>query len=196
MDKPDLLRRLFEESYLGKDLFKKFYGIPPVFNFDECFLEKEEIIPTKETLDSFYSKFGELAVYSEKLRNQAMYLLEKNGFREYFDENGLVFQEDINKPGRVQLGKPNPTVLIEMIETLGWEVDNVAYVGDTIADLLLVKNARLQGLSNILFFGVLCSSQSLNNLLSQFMRQEADAIMTDVNDIPYLYASLRGETSK
>jgi phosphoglycolate phosphatase-like HAD superfamily hydrolase len=69
-------------------------------------------------------------------------------------------------------------------------------VGDTIADLLLVKNARLQGLSNILFFGVLCSSQSLNNLLSQFMRQEADAIMTDVNDIPYLYASLRGETSK
>jgi phosphoglycolate phosphatase-like HAD superfamily hydrolase len=159
-------------------------------------LEKEEIIPTKETLDSFYSKFGELAVYSEKPRNQAIYLMEKNGFREYFDGNGQVFQEDINKSGNVQLGKPNPTVLIEMIETLGWEVDNVAYVGDTIADLLLVKNARLQGLSNILFFGVLYSSQSLNNLLSQFMSREADAIMTDVNDIPYLYASLRGETSK
>ncbi|MGD8544324.1 MAG: HAD hydrolase-like protein [Candidatus Bathyarchaeota archaeon] len=196
MDKPDLLRRLFEESYLGKELFKKFYGIPPVFNFDECFLEKEEIIPTKETLNSFYSKFGELAVYSEKPRNQAMYLLGKNGFREYFDGNGLVFQEDINKSGSVQLGKPNPTGLIEMIEKLSWEASNVAYVGDTIADLLLVKNARLQGLSNILFFGVLCSSQSLNNLLSQFMRQEADAIMTDVNDVPYLYASLRGETSK
>ena len=195
MDKPDLLRRLFEESYLGKELFKKFYGIPPVFNFDECFLEKEEIIPTKETLDSFYSKFGELAVYSEKPRDQAMYLLEKNGFREYFDGNGLVFQEDINKSGSAQLGKPNPTVLIEMIEMLGWEASNVAYVGDTIADLLLVKNARLQGLSNILFFGVLYSSQSLNNLLSQFMRQKADAIMTDVNDVPYLYASLRGETS-
>jgi phosphoglycolate phosphatase-like HAD superfamily hydrolase len=122
--------------------------------------------------------------------------MEKNGVKEYFDGNGLIFQEDINKSGRTQLGKPNPTVLIEMIEKLAWEADNIAYVGDTIADALLVKNARLQGVSNILFFGVICSAQSLNNLLSQFMRQDADVIMTDVNDIPYLYASLRGETLK
>ena len=196
VEKTDLLRRLFEESYLGRELFKKFYGIPPVFNFDECFLEKEKFFPTRETLLTLYSKFGELAVYSEKPRNQAMYLLEKNGFKKYFDRNGLIFQEDINKSGRVQLGKPNPTVLIEMIGKLAWKVGNIVYVGDTIADALLVKSARLQGLSNILFFGVLCSSQSLNNLLSQFMRQDADAIMTDVNDIPYLYASLRGETPK
>jgi len=196
VEKTDLLRHLFEESYLGRELFKKFYDNSPVFNFEECFLEKEEIIPTKKTLHTLYSKFGELAVYSEKPRNQAMYLLEKNGFKEYFDRNGLIFQEDINKSGRVQLGKPNPTVLIEMIGKLAWEASKIVYVGDTIADALLVKNARLQGLSNMLFFGVLCSSQSLNNLLSKFMRQDADAIITDVNDIPYLYASLRGETPK
>jgi phosphoglycolate phosphatase-like HAD superfamily hydrolase len=196
VEKPDLLRRLFEESYLGRELFKKFYGIPPVFNFDECFLEKEEFISTKETLHTLRLKFGELAVYSEKPRNQAMYLLEKTSFKEYFDGNGLIFQEDINKSGRAQLGKPNPTVLIEMIEKLAWEASNIAYVGDTIADALLVKSARLQGLSNILFFGVLCSSQNRDDLLSQFMRQDADAIMTDVNDVPYLYASLRGETPK
>jgi len=196
VEKTDLLRRLFEESYLGRELFKKFYGIPPVFNFDECFLEKEKFFPTKETLLTLYSKFGELAVYSEKPRNQAMYLLEKNGFKKYFNGNGLIFQEDINKSGRTQLGKPNPIVLIEMIKKLAWKASNIAYVGDTIADALLVKNARSQGVSNILFFGVLCSSQSLNNLRSQFMRQDADAIITDVNDIPYLYASLRGETPK
>jgi len=194
--KPDLLRRLFEESYLGKELFKKFYSIQPVFNFDECFLEKEKFFPTRETLHALYSKFGELAVYSEKPRSQAMYLLEKSGFKEYFDGNGLIFQEDINKSGRVQLGKPNPTVLIETVEKLGWKTGNIVYVGDTVADALLIKNARLQGLSNMLFFGVLCSSQNRDRLLSQFMGQDADAIMTDVNDIPYLYASLRGETSE
>lgn len=192
----DLLRRLFEESYLGRELFKKLYGIPPVFNFDECFLEKEEFIPTKQTFHTLYSKFGEFAVYSEKPRNQAMYLLEKNGFKKYFDGNGLIFQEDINKSGRAQLGKPNPTVLIEMIGKLAWEAGNIAYVGDTVADALLVKSARLQGVSNILFFGVLCSAQNRNNLLSQFMKQDADVIMTDVNDIPYLYASLQGENLK
>ncbi len=125
-----------------------------------------------------------------------MYLLEKNGLKEYFDGNRLIFYEDLNKSGKVQLGKPNPTVLIEMIEKLAWEAGNIAYVGDTIADVLLVKSARLQGLSDILFFGVLSSSQNRDNLLSQFMRRDADAIMTDVNDVPYLYASLRGETSK
>jgi phosphoglycolate phosphatase-like HAD superfamily hydrolase len=196
VEKPDLLRRLFEESYLGRDLFKKFYGISPVFNFDECFLEREKFFLTRETLHVLYSKFGELAVYSEKPRNQAMYLLEKSGFKEFFDGNGLIFQEDINKSGSVRLGKPNPTVLIETIEKLGWKAGNIVYVGDTVADALLVKNARLQGLSNMLFFGVLCSSQDRDRLLSQFMRQNADAIMTDVNDIPYLYASLRGETLK
>ncbi len=122
-----------------------------------------------------------------------MYLLEKNGYRQYFDENELVFYEDLIKSASEQLGKPNPTVLIEMVEKIAGDVSKVAYVGDTVADALLVKDARLQGLSNLLFLGVLCSSQYPDELLSQFMRYDADAIMTDVNDIPYLYASLGGE---
>jgi HAD superfamily hydrolase (TIGR01549 family) len=188
VEKPDLLKRLFEESYLGREMFKRFYDISPVFNFNECFLDKEEFIPTRETLHTLYSKFGKLAVYSEKLREQAMYLVKKNGFTQYFDENGLIFYEDLSE----QLGKPNPTVLIKMVEKIA-DNDKVAYVGDTVADALLVKGARLKGLSNLLFLGVLCSSQYPDELLSQFMSYNADAVMTDINDIPYMYASLRGE---
>jgi len=193
VEKPDLLKRLFEESYLGIELFKRFYDVSPVFNFSECFLDKEKFIPTRETLHTLHCRFGKLAVYSEKSRTQAMYLVEKNSFGQYFDENGLIFCEDIIKPGSEQLGKPNPTVLIEMVEKIVGNVNKVAYVGDTVADALLVKGARLQGLSNLLFLGVLCSSQYPDELLSQFMRYDADAVMTDVNDIPYLYASLGGE---
>jgi len=194
VEKPDLLKRLFEESYLGGELFKKFYGISPVFNFNECFLDKEDFIPTRETLHTLSSRFGKFAVYSEKPRNQAAYLLEKNGFSGYFDENGFIFYEDLVKSTREQFGKPNPTVLIEMVEKIAGDVGKVAYVGDTVADALLVKGARSRGLSNLLFFGVLCSSQYPNDLLSQFMMYDADAVMTDVNNIPYLYASLGGET--
>ena len=188
VEKPDLLKRLFEESYLGGEMFKRFYDISPVFNFNECFLDKEEFIPTRETLHTLHSKFGKLAVYSEKLREQAMYLVEKNGFTQYFDENRLVFYENLSE----QLGKPNPTVLIKMVKKIA-DDNKVAYVGDTIADALLVKGARLKGLSNLLFLGVLCSSQYPDELLSQFMSYDADAVMTDINDIPYMYASLRGE---
>lgn len=193
VEKLDLLKRLFEESYLGGEVFKRFYGISPVFNFNECFLDREEFIPTRETLHKLNSRFGKLAVYSEKPRGQAIYLLEKNGFREYFDENGLIFYEDLMRPASEQLGKPNPTVLIEMVKKIAGDVCKVAYVGDTVADALLVKGARLQGVSNLLFLGVLCSSQHPDGLLVHFMRCEADAVMTDVNDIPYLYANLGGE---
>lgn len=188
--KPDLLRRLFEESYLGGELFKKFYCISPVFNFNECLLEREEFIPTRDTFHTLHSKFGKLAVYSEKPRDQAIYLLEKNNLREYFDDNELVFYEDLIKSESIQLGKPDPTILIERF----LEFDNIAYVGDSIADALLVRSARSQGLHNISFLGVLSSSRYPDELLSQFMEQEADAIMTDANDIPFMHASLRGGT--
>jgi len=193
VEKPDLLKRLFEESYLGGVLFERFYGISPFFNFDECFLDREEFIPTRETLHTLHSRFGRLAVYSEKPRDQAMFLLEKNGSIGYFDEDGLVFYEDLVKSSGEQLGKPNPTVLIQMVEKIAGDFGKVAYVGDTIADALLVRGARLKGLSNLLFLGVLCSSHHPDGLLSQFMRYDADAVMTDVNDIPYLYAKLGGE---
>jgi len=191
-EKPDLVKRLFEESYLGGGLFQRFYGISPIFDFNECLLDKEEFVPTIETLRKLHSRFGKLAVYSEKSRRQAMYLLEKNGLTQYFDENELIFLEDLIKSENEQLGKPNPKVLVEMVEKSAGDVDKVAYIGDTIADALLVKNARLKGLDNLLFLGVLCSSKYPDRLLSQFMNYQADATMTDVNDIPYLYASLGG----
>jgi len=201
LKRPDLLKRLFEESYLGAELFSKFYGVSSIFNFDECFLEKENFIPTKKTLDVLRLRFGKLAIYSEKPRDQGLYLLEKNNFKEYFDKNGCIFQEDLLESEEIpcgagesiQLGKPNPTFFIEMVEKLAGKARKVAYVGDDIADALLVENARLQGLPNTLFFGVLCSSEYPTQLFSQFIEHGADAVMTDVNDIPHLYASLGGK---
>lgn len=196
LEKPDLLKRLFEESYLGKELFNKFYGIPSIFKFDESFLEKEAFIPTKETLDVLRLRFGKFVIYSEKPRAQGMYLLEKNDFKEYFDEKASIFFEDpieseLDVEG-VRLGKPNPTLFIELINKLVRKGGEAAYVGDGVADALLVKNARLEGLSNLLFLGVLCSSQCPNKLLSQFIKYKADVIMTDVNDIPQIFTSLGG----
>jgi phosphoglycolate phosphatase-like HAD superfamily hydrolase len=198
LEEPDLLKRLFEESYLGEEIFSKFYGVPSIFKFDESFLEKEIFIPTRKTLDRLSLRFGKFGIYSEKPRDQGAYLLENN-FKEYFDENGSVFQEDLfeseKAPRRgdgesVQLGKPNPTFFIKLVEKLAGKANGVAYVGDSVADALLVENARFQGLSNMLFLGVLCSSQNPDELFSQYLKHEADAIMTDVNDIPYLYTSL------
>ncbi len=197
LKKLDLLKRLFEETYLGKNLFKRFYGFPSVFMFNESFLEKETIIPTKETLEVLRLKFGKFAIYSERPRIQGIYVLEKNDYKGYFDEKVLFFQENLVESDlageSVRLGKPNPTPFIELIKTFVGRADTVAYVGDGVADILLVKNARLDGLSNLVFLGVLSSSECPNQLLSQYIKHETDAILTDVNDIPYLLTSLGGK---
>jgi len=194
LEKPDLLKRLFEETYLGKELFTKFYGVPSFFKFDESFLGKEKFIPTKETMDMLRRQFGKFGIYSGRARTQGMYILEKYDYMGYFDEKRSVFLGDLLKSEveMEKLGKPDPTLFIELIEKLVDKGTGVAYVGDGIADALLVENARSEGLENLLFLGVMSSSEDSNKLFTEYGKHGADVIMTEVNDIPYIFTSLGG----
>jgi phosphoglycolate phosphatase-like HAD superfamily hydrolase len=194
LEKPDLLKRLFEETYLGKELFTKIYGVPSFFKFDESFLDKETFIPTKETMNLLRRQFGKLGIYSGRPRTQGMYILEKYDYSGYFDEKGFVFLGDLLKSEveMEKLGKPDPTLFIELIEKLVDRGVGVAYVGDGIADALLVENARSEGLVNLSFLGVMSSSEDSNKLFTEYGKHGADVIMNEVNDIPYILTSLGG----
>lgn len=193
LDKPDLLKRLFEEIYLGKSLFTRFYGMPSIFNLKESYIEKEDLIPSKETIDWLHLKFGKMSIYSERVKAQGIYLLQKNNIVDYFDIDNSFFIEEINNPSNDNrevgsFGKPNPTRFIDLIGQLIEKHNTIVYVGDTIADALLIKKAKLRGLCNILFIGLLCSSSNPDNLVSEFIKNEADAIITDLNDLHYLFS--------
>ena len=194
LEKPDLLKRLFEETYLGRELFNKIYGVSSFFNFDESFLDKEAFIPTKETFNVLLQQFGKFGIYSGRPRIQGMYILEKYNYTGYFDEKGSVFLGDLLKSEveMEKLGKPDPTLFIELIEKFSSKATGVAYVGDGIADALLVENARSEGLENLSFLGVLSSSEDSNKLFTEYAKHGADAVITDVNDIPYILTSLGG----
>jgi phosphoglycolate phosphatase-like HAD superfamily hydrolase len=190
-EKPDLLKRLFEEAYLGRHFFEEFYGLPSIFKFKESLYKKETIIPKKGTLEMLNQKFGKFSIYSEKPRNQGIYLLTKSGVKRYFDENTSVFLDDLINPEMVHkgenLGKPNPTVFIQLLRKLVGEKDCVAYVGDSIADVLLIRKSRRVSQYNILFLGVLSSAEYPKELLLNYIKHEADVVMKDVNDMPSLF---------
>jgi phosphoglycolate phosphatase-like HAD superfamily hydrolase len=194
LEKPDLLKRLFEETYLGKELFTKIYDADSLFRFGSSLMDIEEFIPTKETLDMLRRKIGKFGIYSGRPRPQGVYILEKYGYTGYFDEKESVFLGDMLKSeGEMEkLGKPDPTLFIVLIEKTVEKGTGVAYVGDGIADAIMVEEAKKKGLERLSFLGVVSSSEDSNTLFTEYCKHGADAVVTDVNDIPYLFTSLGG----
>jgi phosphoglycolate phosphatase-like HAD superfamily hydrolase len=201
LEKPDLLKRLFEEIYLGKKLFSAFYNTASIFHFSESLFEKEKIIPERKTLDRLFQRFKALPIYSEKPRAQGIHLLKVNNLLSYFQGSSSVFNEDIAESERnrggtgepTSLGKPNPTLFIEFVDQLASRTEGVAYIGDTVADSLMIQNARSQGLSNIMFIGVLSSAYHPQALFSQFIEYGADIIIKDVNNLTQVFPDLGGD---
>ena len=193
LEKPDLLKRLFEEIYLGKEMFTKIYGEPSFFKFDSSFMDLEEFIPTKQTLDKLKQQFGKFGIYSGRPRPQGLYVLEKYGYMGYFEESESVFLGDLLKSEEEmkKLGKPDPTLFIELLQKSVEKGTKVVYVGDGIADAVLIEKAKAKGVEGLLFLGVVSSSEDSNKLFTEYSKHGADAVLTDVNDIPYLFTSLR-----
>ena len=194
LENPDLLKRLFEEFYLGKELFKKVYNQIPFFNFDTSLMDIEEFIPTRKTLNILRKQFGKFGIYSGRPRPQGMYILEKFGFTEYFDEKESVFLGDLLKSETEmeKLGKPDPILFVKLMEKTVEKGTGVIYVGDGIADAILVEKAKTKGIENLFFLGVLSSSDDSNKLFIEYSKHGADFIVTDANDIPYLFKKLKG----
>jgi phosphoglycolate phosphatase-like HAD superfamily hydrolase len=194
LEKPDLLKRLFEEIYLGKELFTKIYGAPAFFKFDENFIDKEVFIPTKKTMDMLRRQVGTFGIYSGRPRPQGLYILEKYDYVEYFDEQESVFLGDLLKSEEEmeKLGKPDPTLFLNLVEKTVGNETGVAYVGDGIADALMIEKAKAEGLDNLLFVGVVSSSEDSNKLFTEYSKHGVDAVVTDVNDIPCMLKSLEG----
>lgn len=194
LEKPDLLKRLFEEIYLGKELYKKVYGKSAFFNFDRSFIDIEEFIPTRDTLNLLREKFGRFGIYSGRPKSQGMYILEKYDYTEYFDKDESIFLGNMLKSETEmeKFGKPNPTLFIELIKKTLDDETGIVYIGDGIADAILIEKTKMQGIRNLYFFGVSSSSEDLSKLLKEYHKHGADAVVTDVNDIPYLFKSLQG----
>ena len=63
----------------------------------------------------------------------------------------------------------------------------MAYIGDTISDALMIKNAKDLGKKNLIFIGTLSSSASKSELNERYMKLGAEAIVKDVNSIVTIF---------
>ena len=185
----DLLRRLFDEIYLGKVLYTKFTGKTPFFGFAEGLIDREERIPSMDTMERLKFMFGLFAMYSERPRNEGLYILQKHDLLDYFDRRATFFSEDIMRICKsdnpsVIWGKPNARAFVTLLDTFCEESDVTAYVGDTVSDALMIRNARNLTPRNQLFVGTLSSSPREKKLENRYMELGVELIVKDANLIP------------
>ena len=178
VNKEDLIQKIFEEFYLGKKLYEEFYNQPALFNLGKGFIENEKPLITIETLKKLYEKFGKLIIYSERPRKQAIYVLEKFKLKDYFNLNASYFREEINKFSFLgDPGKPNPTPFFNLLKDLKAENKFLAYVGDTVAEAILIEKLKAKYLT-----------KSLSIIVSKnFSQNNADIILKNINELSLIF---------
>jgi len=178
-----IISTLFEELFLGSDLFKETFNIEPSFvHSDKGIVEASEIIIFKQTLKDLKSVLGgsRFGVASGSLENTAKHILKDiidvipEESQYWYD----VVERDSKKIGRDNLHKPNPYSLLKSSES--FNAKKVLYVGDTVADFLTARNAG----EDYLFAGVYGAVHSSMNVMEGFLSLGSDIVVPTVNELP------------
>ncbi len=144
----ELVKRIFEEVYLGDVLFAQDYGQVPRFIRGDGLIGRELLIPNFQSLISLSTRLP-LGIATGRPRRQAEYALDRFGIRHLF--RSLVTLEDIqaaeerefNRTGqRIALGKPNPFGLEEAVRRITGGSVRAGYIGDTPDDMRAAKRAH------------------------------------------------------
>lgn len=149
-------RDIFQEWYLGDELYREAYGYSPkqegkpgCIYFEKPLLPLEEVRATLETL---HQQGYEIGFATGRTYREAVYPLKRYGLFEYFDERHLSaydYVEYAEKELRAQgvqtlLGKPNPFQFLvaldrRYVESAAREqvaYENFIVVGDSTSDIL------------------------------------------------------------
>jgi phosphoglycolate phosphatase-like HAD superfamily hydrolase len=77
-----------------------------------------------------------MAIFTGLVRSEAEFLLGKTGLSIFFCF--LVTADEVIEP------RPHPDALIQAAKRLGVNVDECVYVGDTLLDIEMAKNAKMR----------------------------------------------------
>ena len=153
----ELLKKYYGKDYkIDIELIKTFSGPPINETFNKMFpnLNHDEIkqvyndisikyydqflegFPNfKYILNKFYKEGYKLSIFTNKNRERSIYCLKKLNIFHLFDI--LVCAED------VKFNKPNPEGLYKIKEFYQCNLDEMIYIGDTLYDYKVAKNADI-----------------------------------------------------
>lgn len=177
----NVIKQIFQEVYLGKDLFEDTYGLTPQFYHEDGLIHREALLIEKDLLDELATRHV-LAIATGRPRAEADYPLDHFGIRKYFTrimtlEDCLDKEKQVLQAGgeKVSLSKPHPYMLDTIAEEIENPVVEFFYVGDMPDDMVAAKRSAA-GYKGI---GMLLSTPDRARLEADLLKAGADSVIDD-----------------
>jgi HAD superfamily phosphatase len=181
----NVIKQIFQEIYLGKDLFESTYDVPAKIYYGEGFINREKLLVKQSSLESL-SKNNIMAIATGRPKAEADYPLDLFGLKKYFEiilalddcikEERRVLEQ---KGEKISLSKPNPYMLDAIAEIKENEASLFYYVGDMPDDM----EAASRSSAGYIGVGVLYSAPDADILKRELLRAGAEYIIEDLEEL-------------
>ena len=181
----NIIKQIFQEIYLGKELFESTYGIQSKVYHEKGFINRETLLIDKSILESL-SRNNILAIATGRPQIEADYPLELFDLKKFFSliltlddclkEEQKIFEQEQNK---VSLSKPNPFMLDAIEAAQKNKVSKYYYVGDMPDDMMAASRSR----AGFIGIGVLISSSEKDRLKIDLENAGADYIIENFDEL-------------
>jgi HAD superfamily hydrolase (TIGR01548 family) len=185
----NLIKQIFQEVYLGAELFSRTYGMPPRMYSGPGYIEREELLAPPELLGELAARHL-LAIATGRPADEARYLLSRFGlgplFRRVATLDDCLREEGriLAREGRrVSLSKPDPFMLDLIAAELSGEVSGCYYVGDLPDDMEAARRSRY-GFQSV---GLLAAAPDREALRADLERAGADYVVEDYAALAELF---------
>ena len=181
----NIIKQIFQEIYLGKEMFEATYGIPARLYHGKGYINREELLVHRSFLESL-SKNHILAIATGRPKAEADYPLDLFGLRKFFNiiytlDDCIKEEQKIyeHEKKRVSLSKPNPYMLDAVAKIHKHNVSRFYYVGDMPDDMVAATRSGT-GFAGI---GILKSSSDKDTLKKDLLQAGADYIIEDFDEL-------------
>lgn len=170
----DELRDVFQQLYLGSDLYRELEGGDPDRE-TPGFIHDEPVLIEPGTIEELTDRFP-VGILTGRPAAEADIALDRVGLA--VPEEFRFTMDDWDG------GKPDPDALVTLAER--FDAKSVAFVGDTLDDVQTAINANEADSRTYHGIGVLTGGLTGKLGRKKFEQEGADAIIESVNDLPDL----------
>ncbi len=189
----NIIKQIFQEVYLGEELFRETYGMGAEFFHDEGYILREKLFIDPEVISKWASG-NVLAVATGRPRSEALYPLKKHKI-DYFKiiytlDECLAAEKEAEAKGEknVSYSKPDPFMLDKIAEEImhdekSNDFEALYYVGD-MPDDMTAANRSSHGFKGI---AVLYSAPDKKGSLLRLKNAGASVIAETPEELDILF---------